>query len=57
MKESLIYVRVVLGVVKEYKDMVEEITTGPCIALEIRSDKDTAIAFREKVGPADPVSI
>ncbi len=42
------------GVVQEYPDMVGELTSGPCIALEIRA-QDAAKTFREMVGPADPV--
>ena len=43
------------GVVQEYPGMVDELTSGPCIALEIRA-QDSVTAFREMVGPADPVS-
>ncbi|XP_064639391.1 nucleoside diphosphate kinase homolog 7-like [Lineus longissimus] len=41
------------GVVLEYKDMVEELTRGPCIALEVTAES-APTAFREMVGPADP---
>ncbi|CAH1782163.1 unnamed protein product [Owenia fusiformis] len=41
------------GVVQEYNSMVMELTSGPCIALEIRA-QDAPNAFREMVGPADP---
>lgn len=41
------------GVVQEYHGMVDELTLGPCIAMEIRA-KDAPQAFREMVGPADP---
>ena len=44
------------GVVQEYPAMVEELTSGPCIAMEIRA-QDAARAFREAAGPADPVSV
>lgn len=40
--------------------MVEELSSGPCVAMEIVSkDKslNTAVEFRKLVGPADPVSI
>lgn len=43
------------GVVPEYQKMVEEISNGPCIALEIiGGGKDTVEQFRHIVGPADP---
>lgn len=41
------------GVVAEYNSMVEELTSGPCIAMEI-SGKNAHATFRELVGPADP---
>lgn len=41
------------GVVQEYPSMVTELTSGPCIAMEIRA-QDAAKAFRDMVGPADP---
>ncbi|OWF55446.1 nucleoside diphosphate kinase 7-like [Mizuhopecten yessoensis] len=41
------------GVVQEYGAMVNELTSGPCITLEIRA-KDAPKAFRDMVGPADP---
>lgn len=44
------------GVVQEYSSMVTELTSGPCIALEIRA-QDAPRTFREMVGPSDPVSI
>ena len=44
------------GVVQEYPSMVQQLTSGPCIVLEIRA-QNAAVAFREMVGPADPVSI
>lgn len=39
--------------------MVEELSSGPCVAMEIvAKDKtlNTAVEFRKLVGPADPVS-
>ncbi|XP_045486062.1 nucleoside diphosphate kinase 7 isoform X2 [Pieris rapae] len=45
------------GIVQEYKGMVEELSSGPCIAMEIvAKDKrtNTAIEFRKLVGPSDP---
>ncbi len=41
------------GVVSEYNNMVEELTSGPCIAMEI-SGSNAHTAFRELVGPSDP---
>ena len=51
------------GVVQEYPEMVKELTSGPCIAMEIKpkggppagQDDNTAKSFREFAGPADPV--
>uniref|UniRef100_T1IVG0 DM10 domain-containing protein n=1 Tax=Strigamia maritima TaxID=126957 RepID=T1IVG0_STRMM len=43
------------GVVSEYKDMVHQLVSGPCIAMEIISNfENTPKAFREVVGPIDP---
>ena len=36
--------------------MVEELCCGSCLAMEIRSQGDVPIAFRDFVGPPDPVS-
>lgn len=41
------------GVVAEYNQMVEELSSGPCIAMEISGDNAHG-AFRELVGPSDP---
>ncbi|XP_013384234.1 nucleoside diphosphate kinase 7-like [Lingula anatina] len=41
------------GVVQEYSSMVDELTSGPCIALEIRA-QNAHHQFREMCGPADP---
>ena len=41
------------GVVAEYNSMVEELTSGPCIAMEI-SGSNAHATFRELVGPVDP---
>ncbi|KAL3848131.1 hypothetical protein ACJMK2_019008 [Sinanodonta woodiana] len=41
------------GVVQEYNAMVNELTSGPSIALEIRA-QNAPVAFREMVGPTDP---
>ncbi|CAH0405301.1 unnamed protein product [Chilo suppressalis] len=45
------------GIVPEYKGMVEELSSGPCVAMEIvAKDKTvtTAVEFRKLVGPSDP---
>ncbi|CAK1602172.1 unnamed protein product [Parnassius mnemosyne] len=45
------------GIVQEYKGMVEELSSGPCVAMEIvAKDKNvhTAVEFRKLVGPSDP---
>ena len=34
--------------------MVDELTSGPCIVMEIRA-QNAPQAFREMTGPADPV--
>lgn len=47
------FLEVYKGVVQEYQDMVTHLTSGPCIAMEIRA-QDAARSFREMVGPADP---
>ncbi|CAI8031657.1 Nucleoside diphosphate kinase 7 [Geodia barretti] len=41
------------GVVAEYNQMVDELSSGPCIALEV-SGENSHGAFRELVGPSDP---
>lgn len=41
------------GVVAEYHAMVLELTSGPCIVLEVRA-QNAPVAFREMTGPADP---
>ena len=41
------------GVVAEYNQMVDEITSGPCVAMEV-SGENAQAAFRELVGPTDP---
>ncbi|XP_071839564.1 nucleoside diphosphate kinase homolog 7-like isoform X2 [Apostichopus japonicus] len=43
------------GVVAEYIDMVNELSSGPCIVLEVTGQGDNIpTKFREFVGPADP---
>ncbi|XP_072504807.1 nucleoside diphosphate kinase homolog 7 isoform X2 [Notamacropus eugenii] len=41
------------GVVSEFNDMVSEMYSGPCVALEIQQHEGTK-TFREFCGPADP---
>ena len=41
------------GVVREYSNMVEQLCSGPCIAMEI-TGTDAQQVFRELTGPADP---
>eukprot|EP00112_Aurelia_sp_Birch-Aquarium-sp1_P004899 Seg1554.1 transcript_id=Seg1554.1/GoldUCD/mRNA.D3Y31 product="Nucleoside diphosphate kinase 7" protein_id=Seg1554.1/GoldUCD/D3Y31 len=47
------FLEVYKGVVNEYKAMVDELSSGPCIAMEI-CYPDQPQAFREFVGPSDP---
>ena len=49
------FLEVYKGVVNEYGDMVCEMSSGTCVALEIDAQGDPA-KFRAFVGPADPVS-
>jgi len=48
------FLEVYRGVVQEYPSMVDQIISGPCIALEIRAE-NAALTFREMAGPHDPV--
>ncbi|XP_032245309.1 nucleoside diphosphate kinase 7 isoform X4 [Phoca vitulina] len=41
------------GVVSEYNEMVTEMYSGPCVAMEIQQSNPTK-TFREFCGPADP---
>ena len=41
------------GVVSEYTSMVDELTSGPCVAMEITGENAHA-KFREFCGPVDP---
>ncbi|XP_065096615.1 nucleoside diphosphate kinase homolog 7 isoform X3 [Paramisgurnus dabryanus] len=47
------FLEVYKGVVAEYTNMVDELCSGPCMALEIHAP-DAPKAFREFCGPADP---
>lgn len=50
------FLEVYKGVVTEYKDMVAQLVSGPCIALEVKSNRSskTPEEFRNLVGPSDP---
>uniref|UniRef100_A0A1B6C8C7 DM10 domain-containing protein n=2 Tax=Clastoptera arizonana TaxID=38151 RepID=A0A1B6C8C7_9HEMI len=49
------FLEIYKGVVPEYMDMVQQLISGPCLALEISGQSnDTPIKFRELVGPSDP---
>jgi len=41
------------GVLPEFVPMIEHMTTGPCIVLEVRQE-NVVKAFRDFVGPMDP---
>ena len=44
----------------EYKEMVNQLMSGPCVAMEIVATdgcEDVVSAFRELAGPADPVRL
>jgi len=41
------------GVAPEFVGLTEHMTTGPCIALEVRQE-NAVKAFRDLAGPADP---
>ena len=47
------FLEVYKGVLPEYNLMVEEMSSGPCIALEVRSEHAVQ-AMREVIGPHDP---
>ncbi|KAM9503469.1 nucleoside diphosphate kinase homolog 7-like [Salvelinus alpinus] len=47
------FLEVYKGVVTEYPNMVAELCSGPCMALEIRGTGSPK-TFREFCGPADP---
>ncbi|XP_071543662.1 nucleoside diphosphate kinase homolog 7 isoform X2 [Panulirus ornatus] len=50
------FLEVYKGVVSEYPGMVQQLLSGPAVALEITSihGTETPLKFREFVGPADP---
>ncbi|KAK9505197.1 hypothetical protein O3M35_009302 [Rhynocoris fuscipes] len=43
------------GILLEFTDMVQELISGPCVAMELTSEhgKDTVLQFRTFVGPTD----
>lgn len=41
------------GVLLEYTPLIEHMTTGPCIVLEVRQE-NAVKAFRDLAGPMDP---
>jgi len=47
------FLEVYKTVVPEYNQMVDQLTTGPCIALEIRA-REAVTSFRQVCGPSDP---
>lgn len=47
------FLEVYRGIVQEYASMVTELSSGPCVAMEIRAT-DAQKALREFAGPADP---
>lgn len=47
------FLEVYKGVLPEYSQMVDEMTSGPCIALEVRQE-NAVQSFRQIVGPGDP---
>jgi len=47
------FLEIYRGVLPEFIAITEQMTTGPCIALEIRQE-NAVQAFRDLVGPMDP---
>uniref|UniRef100_A0A1B6FBE1 DM10 domain-containing protein n=1 Tax=Cuerna arida TaxID=1464854 RepID=A0A1B6FBE1_9HEMI len=51
------FLEVYKGVVPEYMSMVKQLSSGPCLAMEVTSsqpDCDVPVEFRKFAGPADP---
>ena len=51
------FLEVYKGVIDHYGDVVKEMSSGPCIALQIVQSEDTqsvVTTFRELCGPQDP---
>ena len=49
------FLEVYRGVVQEYALMVNEMTAGPCVAMEIKATDRVHERFRDFCGPMDPV--
>merc|ERR1712061_272079 len=47
------FLEVYRGILPEYHDMVEQLSAGTCLALEIRQE-DAVESFRKLCGPIDP---
>ena len=47
------FLEIYRGVLPEYIPITEQMTTGPCIVLEVRQE-NAVVAFRELCGPMDP---
>ena len=47
------FLEVYKGVVPEFSQMVDEMTAGPCVAMEVRQE-NAVQSFRQIVGPSDP---
>jgi len=47
------FLEVYKGVLPEYSKLAEELSNGPCFALEVRSE-NAVQALRELIGPHDP---
>lgn len=57
-KDASEFFEIYKGVVYEYPEMVNQLISGPCMALEIgmiNFDLEVQSEFRKFVGPADPV--
>lgn len=49
------FLAVYKGILPEYGALVEELCTGPCVALEICCEQNSVDKFRGYCGPHDPV--
>jgi nucleoside-diphosphate kinase len=47
------FTEVYKGVLPEYHDVVSQLTSGPCLAMEVRQE-DAVSSFRQLAGPLDP---
>lgn len=48
------FIEVYKGILPEYHLILDELTSGPLIALEISGDENIATQFRDFAGPSDP---